>query len=86
MYSVKAGKLVTINEDHSCLIKYGTHFVPTDGESSVAKTVELDKFDKFEAYEEVPDIGQKRLGTNWVLVEKIKDGETIVKSETNNTW
>jgi CxxC motif-containing protein len=45
-----------------------------------AKEVELDKFDEFEAYEEVGDIGQKALGTNWVLVEKVKEGKSVVKA------
>ena len=45
-----------------------------------AKQIELEKFEKFEAYEEVPDVGQKRLGTNWVLSEKIKEDQVIVKA------
>ena len=45
-----------------------------------AKEVELEKFDLFDAYEEVTDKGQKTLGTNWVIVEKIKDSETTVKA------
>ena len=32
-------------------------------------------FDQFEVYEEVEDVGQRTLATNWVLTEKIKDGE-----------
>ena len=34
----------------------------------------------FDVYEEVSDQGQQRLGTNWVLVEKIKDGKPILKA------
>ena len=41
---------------------------------------ELNKFEVFYAYEQVSDQGQQRLGTNWVLVEKIKDGKPIVKA------
>ena len=45
-----------------------------------AKMDELNKFEVFYAYEQVSDQGQQRLGTNWVLVEKIKDGKPIVKA------
>ena len=45
-----------------------------------AKEVELDRFDEFDAYEEVEYKGQETLATSWVLVEKVKAGETIVKA------
>ena len=45
-----------------------------------AKEVELARFDEFDAYEEVADDGQKTLPTNWVLTEKVKEGNTIVKA------
>ena len=45
-----------------------------------AKEVELDRFDEFDAYEEIEYKGQETLGTSWVLVEKVKAGETIVKA------
>ena len=45
-----------------------------------AKEVELERFDEFDAYEEVEYKGQETLSTSWVLVEKVKAGETIVKA------
>ena len=42
--------------------------------------MELERFDEFDAYEEIPDEGQKLLGTTWVLTEKVKAGEDIVKA------
>ena len=48
-----------------------------------AKKTELEMFDKHEVYEEVEDVGQDRLGTMWLLKEKIKDGKTIVKARLN---
>ena len=42
--------------------------------------MELDRFDEFDAYEEVEYKGQETLATSWVLVEKVKAGETIVKA------
>ena len=48
-----------------------------------AKKKELEMFDKYEVYEEVKDEGQQRLGTMWLLTEKIKDGETVVKARLN---
>ena len=46
----------------------------------LAKEEELKKFDDFQVYVEVPDQGQRRLGTNWVIVEKNKDGLQSVKA------
>ena len=43
-------------------------------------TKQLQKFDSFEVYEEVPVVGQPRLGINWVLTEKVKEDETVVKA------
>ena len=45
-----------------------------------AKLVELERFDEYDAYEEVPDEGQETLGTSWVLTEKIKEGKNVVKA------
>ena len=45
-----------------------------------AKEVELGKYDVYDVYEEVKDEGQKKVGTNWVLTEKIKEGNNIVKA------
>ena len=45
-----------------------------------AKQKELNNFDTFEVYEEVADIGQTRLGTNWVCTEKIKGDEVVAKA------
>ena len=40
-------------------------------------------FDKYDVYEEVSDVGQERLGTMWLLTEKIKCGKNIVKARLN---
>ena len=45
-----------------------------------AKEKELQNWDDFGTYEEVKDEGQKTLGVNWVLVEKIMDGKVGVKA------
>ena len=45
-----------------------------------AKEIELEKFDEFDVYEEVPDNGQKVLGCRWVLTEKFNDGMKCVKA------
>ena len=45
-----------------------------------AKNAELEKFDKFDVYTEVKDVGQKYLLTNWVLTEKWQDEEKIIKA------
>lgn len=43
-------------------------------ECVLAKEKELEKWDQFEAFEEVPDEGQKAVSSRWVIVEK--DGDT----------
>ena len=48
-----------------------------------AKKAELEMFDKYDVYEEVEDEGQARLGTMWLLTEKIKAGNTVVKARLN---
>ena len=45
-----------------------------------AKERELSSWDEFEVYEVVKDEGQTRLGTNWVLTEKMVDSKQIVKA------
>ena len=45
-----------------------------------AKDKELAAWDRYEVYEEVEDVGQVRLGTNWVLTEKEVDGVRVVKA------
>ena len=45
-----------------------------------AKDRELDAWDRYEVYEEVADNGQTRLGTNWVLKEKVIGKERSVKA------
>ena len=45
-----------------------------------AKQKELDLWDKYQVYEEVKDEGQPRLGTNWVLTDKIVNGKGTIKA------
>ena len=45
-----------------------------------AKDREFESWDNFNVYTEVPDEGQVRLGTNWVLTEKVVNGERTVKA------
>ena len=45
-----------------------------------AKQKELESWDYFDVYTEVPDNGQPRIGTNWVLTEKVIDRKLGIKS------
>ena len=45
-----------------------------------AKEDELNKWKEFEAYEEVPDIGQPKISTRWVCTEKMKGGVLQLKA------
>ena len=38
----------------------------------------MDSWDSFKVYEEVTDEGQPRLGTNWVVTEKVINEEEAV--------
>ena len=45
-----------------------------------AKIKELENFDENDVYEEVADKGQSRIGTNWVVQEKLSDGKWTIKA------
>ena len=45
-----------------------------------AKTAEVKKWQEEKVYEEVQDEGQNRVSTTWVMTEKIKDGQTVIKA------
>ena len=45
-----------------------------------AKEKELKSWDNFDVYEEIVDEGQSKIGTNWVLTEKIINGVSGVKA------
>ena len=44
-----------------------------------AKEKELDLWDRYQVYEEVKDEGQIKLGTNWVLTDKVVNGVGTIK-------
>ena len=49
-----------------------------------ARTIELKKFEDYDAYEEILDQGQSKLGTNWVHVEKNKGWTANGKSKIDD--
>ena len=55
-------------------------YLHNDKRCKKAKEKELDAWDFFEVYREVPDEGQPRIGTNWVITEKVINGEPGVKA------
>ena len=55
-------------------------YLHNDPKCMQAKLKELDSWDEFHVYDEVKDVGQQRLGTNWILTEKVIDGELAVKA------
>ena len=44
-----------------------------------AKEKELDLWDRYQVYEEVKDEGQTKLGTNWILTDKVVNGVGTIK-------
>ena len=55
-------------------------YLHNDPKCMQAKLKELDSWDEFRVYDEVKDVGQQTLGTNWILTEKVIDGELAVKA------
>ena len=49
-------------------------------ECKKAKELELRNWDDFNVYEEVPDSGQKTLGTHWVLTKKVVDNKEGIEA------
>ena len=45
-----------------------------------AKIKEIGNLERHDVFEEVPDKGQKTIGTNWIVTEKVVDGKTKVKA------
>ena len=45
-----------------------------------AKSAEIEKWKEEEVYEEVPDEGQERMSTTWVITDKMKNKEVITKA------
>ena len=45
-----------------------------------AKEKEFDSWEKFDVFEEVADVGQPRIGTSWVVTEKLINGVQGVKA------
>ena len=45
-----------------------------------AKLTELANWKSFNVYEEIPNEGQSTMSTRWVLTEKMKDGQKIIKA------
>ena len=70
---------VVVNEEEVLVMTIPRH-LHGEKRCKYAKEKELAAWDEFEVYHEVKDQGQPRLGTNWVLTEKIINGEHGVKA------
>ena len=55
-------------------------YLHNDKQCKQAKEKELAMHDKFDTYCEVPDEGQVRIDTNWILTQKVIDGIPVVKA------
>ena len=63
-----------VNEDTEVLILFNS------GEVMCAKELELQNWKDNEVYEEVEDVGQETLSVRWVVTEKLKAGQKVVKA------
>ena len=66
--------LKIIPDDVELLVMYNS------AQIQAAKEKEIDNWNSNEVYEEVENVGQKAISVRWVTSEKVKDGETFVKS------
>ena len=77
---------VTGSEDVNCVfvttIPRYRHY---EEACKAAKEKELDSWDQYNVYEEVADVGQVRIGTNWLLTEKLVKAATKSKIKARLT-
>ena len=52
----------------------------TNEEVNTAKRRELDMWEKHEVFEEVEDNGQRSISTRWIITEKIKNEQSVIKA------
>ena len=71
---------VESNEVEEVFVVQIPRFLHNEHRCLEAKEKELASWEEFDVYEEVVDLGQETLGTNWMLVEKIIDGKLGVKA------
>ena len=69
-----------VSEEEQVLVMTLPRHLHNEKRCKDAKQKELTSWDDFDVYEEIQDEGQPRLGTNWVLTEKIIDGHHGVKA------
>ena len=66
-------------EEHAFVVLIPRHLHNSEN-CFEAKRKEIENLKCHNVFEEVPDQGQKTIGTNWILAEKVKDGKTFVKA------
>ena len=69
-----------MNQEEEAYVVIIPRYLHNEKRCREAKEEELQKFLDFEVYSECIDEGQPRLGTNWVLTEKVTDEGTKVKA------
>ena len=61
------------NQENNAYIVNIPRYLHHEKRCIVAKEEELKKFEKIDVYSEEKDVGQEKLGTNWVLAEKVTE-------------
>ena len=75
--SIKSGSNVSDMETYVAMVPRYLH---NDKRCQVAKQKELEKFNKFAINKKVKDENQPRMGTNWIITEKVINEEIKVKA------
>ena len=72
-------KIKTSLDEDDCMVAFPVKLIPRaeyhKPEIQAAMQSEISKFENFEAFEEVDDIGQKRIPIRWVISEQKVDGK-----------
>ena len=78
-YEEEAKEQDIILDEDDCMVAFPVKLIPRaeyhKPEIQAAMQSEISKFENFEAFEEVDDIGQKRIPIRWVISEQKDDGK-----------
>ena len=61
------------NQENNAYVVNIPRYLHHEKRCIVAKEEELKKFEKIYVYSEEKDVGEEKLGTNWVLAEKVTE-------------
>ena len=76
----KVADVTSTEKETQAFVMTIPRYLHNDRRCKEAKEKELSCWDQFDVYREIEDIGQPKIGTNWVLTEKVIDNVVGVKA------